>query len=421
MTLRDDVRRIALAARDAARALRAASAGPARDAALLRVADLLGSPPDRTALDAANAADFAAATGSGMTGPKLDRLKLTARVLADLRQGLAEVAAMPDPVGEMTDVRTRPNGLRVGRMRIPLGVVAMVFESRPNVTIEAASLAVKAGNAIVLRGGSEAHRSNLALAAMFRRALAESGLPEDAVQVVPTTDRDAILELCRLDDLIDVIIPRGGEALIRLVADNARMPVLKHYKGVCHIYVDEGADLDTARRIAVNAKAQKPGVCNAMETLLVHASAAGPFLPAVAADLAAAGVELRGCGRTRALVPSALPATDDDWAAEYLDLVLAIRVVDSLDEAMSHIARWGSSHTEAIVTRDHARAMRFVTEVDSSLVLVNASTRFNDGFQLGLGAEIGISTSKVHAFGPMGVRELTTQKFVAFGDGQVRT
>jgi glutamate-5-semialdehyde dehydrogenase len=421
MSLRDDVLRIAHAARDAARALRAASAGPARDAALLRVADLLGSAPDRTALDAANAADLAAATASGMTGPKLERLKLTTRVLADLRQGLAEVAAMPDPVGEVTDVRTRPNGLRVGRMRIPLGVVAMVFESRPNVTIEAAALAVKAGNAIILRGGSEAHRSNLALATLLRRALAESALPEDAVQVVPTTDRDAILEMCRLDELIDVIIPRGGEALIRLVADNARMPVLKHYKGVCHVYVDEGADLESARRIAFNAKVQKPGVCNAMETLLVHASVARDFLPAAAADLAAAGVELRGCGRTRALVPSAVPATDDDWAAEYLDLILAVRVVEDFDQAVQHIIRYGSSHTEAIVTRDYASAQRFLREVPSSTVLVNASTRFSDGFQLGLGAEIGISTTKLHSFGPMGVEDLTTSKFIVYGSGQIRT
>lgn len=415
----DEIEAIARAARAAAAALRAGGTGAARDRALLRVAELLVS--ERPAIDRANQADLAAAREAGLTGPRLARLALTDAVVADLCDGLRQVASMPDPVGEVTELRTRPNGLRVGRMRIPLGVVAMVYESRPNVTIEAASLAVKAANAIVLRGGSEAIRSNLALGGLFRRALGEAGLPEDAVQVVPTTDREAVLALCRLDDLVDVMIPRGGEALVRLVAEHARMPVLRHFKGVCHVYVDEGADLDMARSIAVNAKVQKPGVCNAMETLLVHKAAARDFLPAVAADLIAAGVELRGCGRTRALVPSALPATDDDWAAEYLDLVLAVRVVDSLDEAIAHIARWGSSHTDAIVTRDHARAMRFVTEVDSSLVLVNASTRFNDGFQLGLGAEIGISTSKVHAFGPMGLRELTTTKFVAFGDGQVRT
>jgi glutamate-5-semialdehyde dehydrogenase len=305
-------------------------------------------------------------------------------------------------------------------MRIPLGVVAMVYESRPDVTVEASSLTLKAGNAVILRGGSEAFESNRALADLFREALAAEGLPQDAVQLVPVTDRQAVLELCRLDESIDLMIPRGGEGLVRLVASNARMPVLKHYKGVCHVYVDASADLDMAVRVVHDGKVQKPGVCNATETLLVHAAVAGAFLPAAAAALRASGVELRGCERTRALVPGVVPATDDDWAAEYLDLILAVRVVDSMDEAMDHIARWGSSHTEAIVTSDHARAMRFVAEVDSSLVLVNASTRFNDGFQLGLGAEIGISTSRVHAFGPMGLKELTAQKFVAFGDGQVR-
>ena len=416
MALRDEMEAMARRARAAGAGLRVA--GAAKDRALLRVADLLRA--ERDALVAVNDADVAAATAAGLGGAKLDRLRLTDRVLDDLVEGLRQVAEQPDPVGEITDLRARPNGLRVGKMRIPLGVVGMIFESRPNVTVEAGALTLKAGNAVILRGGSEAARSNRALGDLLRRALAAEGLPADAVQVVPTTDREAILELCRLDEFIDVMIPRGGEALVRLVAEHARMPVLKHYKGVCHVFVDDGADLDMARRIAVNAKVQRPGVCNAMETLLVHAAVADAFLPAVAADLRAAGVEMRGCERTRARVADVTPATDDDWAAEYLDLILAIRVVDGLDDAMAHIARWGSNHTEAIVTRDHARAMRFVSEVDSSLVLVNASTRFNDGFQLGLGGEIGISTSKVHAFGPMGARELTTTKYVAFGDGQVR-
>jgi glutamate-5-semialdehyde dehydrogenase len=416
MDLRAEMEAVARRARDAAARLRVA--GGAKDRALLRAAAVLRERRD--GLRAANDLDVEAALAAGMTGAKLDRLRLTDRVLDDLEEGLRQVAAQADPVGERTDERTLANGLRVCRVRIPLGVVAMVFESRPNVTVEAASLCLKAGDAAILRGGSEAARSCAALGDAMRDALADAGLPRDGVQVVATTDRQAILDLCRLDDWIDVMIPRGGEALIRFVAEHARMPVLKHYKGVCHVYVDEGADLDMARRIAVNAKVQRPGVCNAMETLLVNQAVAASFLPAVASDLAASGVELRGCERTRSLVPAAKPATDDDWAAEYLDLILAVRVVDDLDDAIAHIARFGSQHTDAIVTADEARAARFVAEVDSSLVLVNASTRFNDGFQLGLGGEIGISTSKVHAFGPMGSRELTTQKWVAWGEGQVR-
>ena len=317
-------------------------------------------------------------------------------------------------------MRRLENGLLVGRMRVPLGVIGMIYESRPNVTIEAGALTLKAGNAVILRGGSEAFRSNTALADLLRRALREAGLPEDAVQLVPTTDREAVLELLKLDEWIDLMIPRGGEGLIRFVTEHARMPVLKHYKGVCHVYVDRDADLEMARRIVLNAKTQRPGVCNALETLLVDQAVAEAFLPRVARDLEAAGVELRGCPKTRAVLPEAQPAVEADWSAEYLDLIRAVRVVRDMEEALEHIARYGSNHTEAIVTQNHARAMRFLREVDASLVLVNASTRFNDGFQLGLGAEIGISTSKLHAYGPMGVRELTTTKFVALGDGQVR-
>jgi glutamate-5-semialdehyde dehydrogenase len=305
-------------------------------------------------------------------------------------------------------------------MRIPLGVIGIIYESRPNVTVDAAGLCLKAGNAVILRGGSEAFHSNRALAAVIAQSLAGSGLPEAAVQVVPVKDRAAVNVLLEQEEFIDLIIPRGGEDLIRFVVAHSRIPVLKHYKGVCHVYVDDGADLAMAEEICFNAKVQRPGVCNAMETLLVHRAEAERFLPAMAGRFSAAGVQLRGCEQTRRLVPEAVPAAEEDWPAEYLDLILAVRVVDRLEEAIAHIAAYGSNHTEAIITRDYDRARRFVREVDASVVLVNASTRFNDGGQLGLGAEIGISTSKLHAFGPMGLEELTTSKFVVFGSGQVR-
>lgn len=374
----------------------------------------------RERIAAANARDLAAAEEKGLPKPKVDRLRLTDKVLKEMTDGLREVAAMPDPVGRITGMWTRPNGLRVGRMRIPLGVVGIIYESRPNVTVDAAGLCIKAGNAVILRGGSEAFHSNLCLAEILQETLEETGLPKAAVQVVETTDREAVLKLLKLEDFIDVMIPRGGEELIRFVSENARMPVLKHYKGVCHIYVDERVDMDMAERVCLNAKVQRPGVCNAMETLLVHEKAAPTFLPCMAQAFRRHGVELRGCPQTCRLVEGCRPATEEDWAAEYLDLVLAVKVVASMDEAIEHITRYGSSHTEAILTDDLDRAMRFLQEVQSSLVLVNASTRFNDGYQLGLGAEIGISTSRLHAFGPMGVEELTTTKFIAFGTGQLR-
>ncbi len=335
--------------------------------------------------------------------------------------GLREVAQLPDPVGEITRMWVRPNGLRVGRMRIPLGVIGIIYESRPNVTVDAAALCIKAGNAVMLRGGSEAIHSNQCLARGPAERTGRLRSPADAVQLVPTTEREAVLEMLKLEDYIDVMIPRGGEELIRFVAEHARMPVLKHYKGVCHIYVDAEADLEMAVTLCLNAKVQRPGVCNAMETLLVHRDVAAEFLPKWPRPCADAGVELRGCDRTRALLPDCLPATEDDWYAEYLDLILAVRVVDDMDAAIEHISTFGSQHTEAIVTNNFQRAHRFLQEVQSSLVLVNASTRFNDGYQLGLGAEIGISTSRLHAFGPMGVEELTGTKFIALGDGQVRT
>jgi len=371
-------------------------------------------------LQAENGRDVEAAAARGLPGAMIDRLRLTDAVIRQMADGIEEVVALPDPVGGIERMERRPNGLLVGRMRIPLGVIGIIYESRPNVTADAAALCVKSGNAVVLRGGSEAIASNAAIARILREAMAGAGLPEDAVSLIPRTDRAAIDSLLTMEEHVDLIIPRGGEGLIRSVAEKSRIPVIKHYKGVCHIYVDEGADVSPAVAICVNAKAQRPGVCNAMETLLVHEAVAPAFLPKAAEALAAAGVELRGCPETLRLVPSAVPAKEEDWGTEYLDLILAVRVVPSMEAAMEHIRRHGSLHTEAILTRDHGRAMRFLREVDSSLVLVNASTRFNDGYQLGLGAEIGISTTKIHAFGPMGLSELTTTKFVAFGDGQVR-
>jgi glutamate-5-semialdehyde dehydrogenase len=367
-----------------------------------------------------NRKDMEAGKSKGLSPAMLDRLLLDDARIRQMADGIEEVIALPDPVGEVMRMRRRPNGLWVGRMRIPIGVIGIIYESRPNVTADAAALCVKSGNAVILRGGSEAIRSNTAIARILRDALAESGLPADAVSIIERTDRAAIDVMLAAEGHIDLIIPRGGEGLIRSVAERSRIPVIKHYKGVCHIYVDEGADFRQAVPICINAKVQRPGVCNAMETLLVHEKAAPRFLPAVASELVERGVELRGCPKTVRLVRAARPASDEDWGTEYLDLVLAVKVVSSMEEAIGHIRRYGSLHTEAILTRDHVRAMRFVREVDSSLVLVNASTRFNDGFQLGLGAEIGISTTTIHAFGPMGLEELTTTKFIAFGDGQVR-
>jgi glutamate-5-semialdehyde dehydrogenase len=416
-TIRKSVEQVCRAAKEAASLIARADASR-KNAALAGMAK--GLREGAEGLKAENRKDVDAAKAKGLSGAMLDRLLLTDARIRQMADGIEEVIALPDPVGEVLKMWRRPNGLWVGRMRIPLGVIGIIYESRPNVTADAAALCVKSGNAVVLRGGSEAIRSNTAIARTLREALSGSGLPADAVSIIEQTDRAAIDALLAAEEFVDLIIPRGGEGLIRSVAEKSRIPVIKHYKGVCHIYVDEDADLGQALPICINAKVQRPGVCNAMETLLVHEKAAPEFLPAVAAELAKSGVELRGCPKTVRLVPRAKPASEEDWGTEYLDLILAVKVVASLEEAMEHIRRHGSLHTEAILTRDHARAMRFVREVDSSLVLVNASTRFNDGFQLGLGAEIGISTTKVHAFGPMGLEELTTTKFIAFGDGQVR-
>ncbi|MCE5241794.1 MAG: glutamate-5-semialdehyde dehydrogenase [Desulfobacteraceae bacterium] len=416
--MRDEMVKMAARAREAAHLMAKADSNRKREA-LERMAAALEE--ERGAIAAANDIDVREAGCKGLTAAKIDRLRLSDKVVAEMIGGLREVAQLPDPVGEITRMWTRPNGLRVGKMRIPLGVIGIIYESRPNVTVDAAALCIKAGNAVILRGGSEAFHSNQCLAGILQKAMKECGLPEGAVQAVATTDREAVLELLKLEEYIDVMIPRGGEDLIRFVAENARMPVLKHYKGVCHVYVDAEADPKMAESICLNAKVQRPGVCNAMETLLVHKDIAGSFLPGAAAALRREGVELRGCETTRSIVPDCLPATEADWYAEYLDLVLAVRVVKDMEEAIGHITKYGSQHTEAIVTENYQKAHRFLQEVQSSLVLVNASTRFNDGFQLGLGAEIGISTSRLHAFGPMGIEELTTTKFIALGNGQLRS
>lgn len=408
---------ICLKAREAARKLAVLPSGQKNQALLAMALALEESVGD---LQAANAKDLIAAKDAGLSAAMIDRLTLSDKVIADMAHGLREVAALPDPVGEVTSMWRRPNNLLIGRQRIPLGVIGFIYESRPNVTIDAAGLCLKSGNAVVLKGGKEALASNLALAQLIARVLKEQGLPQAVAQVIPTTDRAATTALLKEEDLVDVIIPRGGESLIRFVSAESRIPVLKHYKGVCHLYVDESADHEMAVNIVVNGKCQRPGVCNSLETMLVHQAEAAEFLPKAAAALTEQGVELRGCPETLKLLPDATPAVAEDWPAEFLDLILAVKVVAGLDEAMDHIARYGSAHTEAIVTKDYGRGRRFIDGVDSSLVLVNASTRFNDGGALGLGAEIGINTSKLHAFGPMGLTELTTTKFIAFGDGQVR-
>jgi glutamate-5-semialdehyde dehydrogenase len=410
-------RDLAKRAKAAAGALAAARAAE-KNAWLLASADALEKRTDEVL--AANAEDVAAAPGYGLTAASIDRLTLTPARLRSVTDGLRQVAALPDPVGEVREGGVRPNGLQVLKVGVPLGVIFFLYESRPNVTADAAALCVKSGNAVILRGGKEAAHTNAALHRVLADQLPRHGLPVDAVQLVPTADRDAVGHLLKLNEFIDLTIPRGGESLIRRVASEATMPVLKHYLGNCHVYVDAAADLEMAERITVNAKCQRPGVCNAAESLLVHAAVAESFLPRVGAALARQGVELRGCPETCRLVPDAKRATEADYAAEFLDLVLSVRVVPDLGAAVAHINAYGSKHTEAIVTRDVSAARRFVQAVDASAVMVNASTRFNDGYELGLGAEIGISTDKFHARGPCGLRELTTYKYVVTGDGHTR-
>ncbi len=367
-----------------------------------------------------NKQDLEAARRSGLSAALLDRIALNSNRVQAMAKGLREVAVLPDPVREIVKMWRRPNGLQVGKMRIPLGVIGIIYEARPNVTADAAALCLKSGNAVILRGGSEAHRSNQAIGHVLQAACADTLVPPEAVQVVASTDRALVRELLQLEDYIDLIIPRGGEDLIRAVTANSRVPVIKHYKGICHVYVDDDASLEMAERICMNAKVQRPSVCNAMETLLVHESIAAAFLPAMIAKFQAAGVEIRGCERSCALCPGIKRATAEDWTTEYLDLILSVRVVRDMNEAIDHIERYGSAHTETIVTTNYGKSREFVDRINSSAVMVNASTRFNDGGELGLGAEIGISTSKIHAFGPMGLEELTTTKFIVFGDGQVR-
>ena len=412
------IRTLAASAKRAATTLASVDTATKR-AVLRRAADLLEGELARGIVEA-NGRDLARAEENGLAPAMIDRLRLDSARLAKVAEGVRQVAALPDPVGSVDELRTLPNGLQVGRMRIPLGVIGIIYESRPNVTADAAALCVMSGNAVILRGGSEAFESNRAIAEAFTEALEAEGLPPACVTLIPTTDRAATTVLIGLDDLVDLIIPRGGEGLIRFVTQHSRVPVIQHYKGVCHVYVDGDADLEKATAIAVNAKAHRPGVCNAMETLLVDAGCAESFLPKLATAMKEAGVSLRADERALPLLPGAEAATDEDWDAEYLALILAVKVVDGLEGALAHVREHGSSHTESIVTSSYAKAQRWLREVDASLVLVNASTRFNDGFELGLGAEMGISTTKMHAYGPMGLEELCARKWIAYGDGQIR-
>ncbi len=406
-------------ARAAAEAMRRAPTG-AKNKALERAAAWIRKEMNEIAK--ANALDMEAARAHGLSEAMQDRLLLTADRIEAMAEGLEQIAQLPDPVGAIDNLRMRPSGIQVGLMRVPLGVIGIIYESRPNVTADAAGLCLKSGNAAILRGGSEAIHSNRAIAACLRRALVDSGLPQDAVQLVDSTDRALVGALLAADRYVDVIIPRGGRGLIERVAAESRVPVIKHLDGICHVYVDRAADLEMARRIAVNAKTQRFGVCNAMETLLIHREVAEAFVPQIVREMQGRDVEVRGCEETRRLAGEleVVPATDEDWDTEYLAPILSVRVVESLDEAIAHIARHGSGHTESIVTSDYEAGMRFLREVDSSSVMWNASTRFADGFEYGLGAEIGISTDRLHVRGPVGLEGLTTQKWVVFGHGEVR-
>lgn len=415
--IKDLIVKIARDSKDASRVLARASAGE-KDGALLAMAE--GLIREAPFILEENKKDLKDLDTEAVTKAYVDRLTLTPERIASMADGLRQVASLRDPVGEVVRMWRRPNGLLVGKMRIPLGVVGIIYESRPNVTADAAGLCLKSGNSVILRGGSDSLRSNLAIGEVLRSALEKYSLPASAVTVVPVPSREAILELLRQEDYIDLVIPRGGESLIRFVAENSRVPVIKHYKGVCHIFVDESADISDALRICINAKVQRPGVCNAVETILVHRNIAHEFVPLLIEEMVKKGVEVRGCANTLLIDPRVKAATEDDWYEEYLDLILSLRVVADIDEAISHIEKYGSLHTESIITKDYANAQKFLACVNSSTVIVNASTRFSDGYELGLGAEIGISTSKIHAFGPMGVEELTTTKFIIYGQGQIR-
>ncbi|MBX3698750.1 MAG: glutamate-5-semialdehyde dehydrogenase [Dokdonella sp.] len=415
--MKPDMKSLALACREAAVAVAALGPAAKRDL-LLDMARRIEA--DAAGILVANAVDLRRAEGSGISAAMLDRLRLDPERIAGVARGLREVAALPDPVGQVTHRDTRPNGVLVERVRVPLGVIAMIYEARPNVTVDAAALCLKAGNGVILRGGSEAIHSNRALAALLGDALAAAGLPRSALTLVEDLRRETMVELLQLTDIVDLAIPRGGEGLIRFVAEHARVPVIKHYKGVCHLYVDRHADIELALGLLIDGKTTRPSACNALETLLVHADIAEAFLPRAAAALAAHGVEMRACERSRALIAQARAASEDDYAAEFLDLVIAIRMVDDLDAAIAHIRRYGSDHTEVIATGDEGSARRFVESLRSAVVMVNASSRFSDGGELGLGAEIGISTTRLHAYGPMGLEALTIERYVLRGRGQVR-
>ena len=408
----------ALDAKAGARALMKASSEQ-KNAALLAMAR--GIRESAEALGKANALDITYAKEKGLTDAMIDRLTLTDARIEEMALGLEQIATLPDPVGEVTAMRTRPNGMQVGKMRVPIGVIGIIYESRPNVTADATGLCLKAGNAVLLRGGSEAVNSNRAIVDILRSAISQAGLHSGGVTFIDTPDREAVQEMIRLEGLVDLIIPRGGEGLIRAVTENSRIPVLKHYKGICHVFVDRGADLAMAQELCVNAKVQRPGTCNAMETMLVDESIVGNFMPGVLAALKEKGVRIKGCEATRRFDSGIEEATEEDYHTEYNDLVLNVKVVAGMDEAVEHIATYSSAHTDTIVTESYTRAMRFLREVDSSSVMVNVSTRFSDGFQYGLGAEIGIATDKIHARGPMGLEELTCQKFIVLGNGQIRS
>ncbi|HOO35457.1 MAG TPA: glutamate-5-semialdehyde dehydrogenase [Smithella sp.] len=418
MDIKDSVEHIARNAALAAKKLSRVTETE-KNTALLRMAEAL-ERNSKFLLDE-NAKDVNGAKKAGISKAMLERLTLKQSTIDQMAKGLREVATLPDPVGKIISMWRRPNGLLVGKMRIPLGVIGIIYESRPNVTVDASALCLKAGNAVILRGGSESIKSNLAIASVLRKVLQDTSIPVEAIQVIPVTDREAVAAMLKMEEYIDLIIPRGGEDLIRAVVAQSRIPVIKHYKGVCHIFVDASAEMAMAVDICLNAKTQRPGVCNAMETLLVHQTIAGKFLPVVANKMKKAGVVIRGCEKTKSILKRIEKAVEDDWSAEYLDLVLAVKVVENMNEAIAHIEKYGSLHTESIITGDYSNAQRFLNDVNSSTVLVNASTRFSDGFELGLGAEIGISTTKLHAFGPMGLEELTTTKFIIYGNGQVRT
>ena len=412
-----DIRSQAIACRDAARRIAQLPTSAKND--LLR-AMAAALEADEALILQANRKDLEAATAKGIGGAMYDRLKLDAKGLAAIADALHEVAKLPDPVGQVTRRETRPNGIAIERVRVPLGVIAMIYEARPNVTADAAALCLKAGNGVLLRGGSEAIHSNTAIAASLKRALREAGLPDAALTLVTDLRRETMLEMLQLTDIIDLAIPRGGEGLIRFVAEHARVPVIKHYKGVCHLFVDASADPELALRLLIDGKVSRPSACNSLETLLVHADIASDFLPAAALALSERGVEVRADARGSGFMEKAKPVSEEDYAAEFLDLVIAVRVVDSLDEAIAHIRRYGSDHTEVIATRDEGNAERFVQSLRSAVVMVNASSRFSDGGELGLGAEIGISTTRLHAYGPMGLEALTVERFVVRGSGQTR-